>query len=59
MLENIITRIPVSQLDSLRITYAVGKQEVKVDTEEQLLEALRNHTITNIKLNDIINFDHL
>lgn len=54
LLENIITRIPVSQLDSLGVTYKVGNPSVRVTNEEELRTALENPNVTSIALdNDI------
>ncbi|WP_077214971.1 hypothetical protein [Bacillus dakarensis] len=50
MLENIVSRIPVSQLDSLGVTYTVGNTSVTVADEEQLLIALNNPKVKTIKL---------
>ena len=49
-LNKIIERIPVSQLDSLGITYKVGSHTVSVGNEEELKMALQNPKITTIKL---------
>ena len=51
LLNAIIERIPVSQLDSLGITYAVGNNTVTVQSLEELKMALNNETVMKIKLN--------
>lgn len=48
-LEDIISQIPVSQLDSLGVTYSVGNT-VSVSDEGQLKLALQNPNLTTIKL---------
>ena len=51
LLENIITRIPVSQLDSLGITYTVGNSSVSVSHSRKNCElALANPNVKKIKL---------
>lgn len=50
LLENVISRIPVSQLDSLGITYAVGNSTVSVSDLEELNMALNNPRIKEIQL---------
>ena len=50
ILNNIIERIPVSQLDSLGITYKTQNSFVKVDSLEELKMALANPKVTTIKL---------
>lgn len=57
LLESIVTHIPVSQLDTLGITYAAAKKSVSVKDVEQLKMALANdklekiHLANNIDLN--------
>lgn len=48
-LEDIISQIPVSQLDSLGVTYSIGNT-VSVSDENQLRLALQNPNLTTIKL---------
>ena len=50
LLNTIIERIPVSQLDSLGITYKMGSDKVSVMNEEELLMALANPKVKTIKL---------
>lgn len=53
LLETVMTRIPVSELDSLGITYAnLIAPVVTVSSEEQLQLALSNEKIKNINLNN-------
>ena len=55
LLENIITRIPVSQLDSLGVTYKVGNPSVRVTNEEELRTALGNPNVKSIALDPMDN----
>ncbi|OKL37643.1 hypothetical protein [Domibacillus mangrovi] len=50
VLESILRQIPVSQLDSLGITYAVADNSVSVKNENELLMALANDKIAEITL---------
>lgn len=58
LLENIITRIPVSQLDSLGITYKVADTDLEeIDSYEKLIVALANPNVKTIKLSRNITLD--
>lgn len=54
LLETIISRIPVSELDSLGVTYGVSKDFVTVNSLEEFKMALANPDIKTISLNDNI-----